>query len=342
MARSTAWWTLAAIALLPFLAEGILQLACAMGAAERWRKLDDVYVPYVEHLSRESTPGPRGEDGSFAGFAPVYAVPPDGPPLWMFGGSTMRGGSGRRPDLICEPERPCTIASHFSDLLRRGGRRYRVMNLGEYGYNINQERILFEELLHRRPRPAIAIFYAGATEATTDRPVAGYPLVYLQARPLMERRYSTQRLMTQLGDSRWKLPFLLDYLLNSHAAPPAPRPFGGLGPQEEGFPADVASNYLHNLRLIRAVCKEFQVDCRFIWQPLRERPAQVDAAVAAGVARSREKDFSDLSGLFAKDAPGVFLDWCHIDESTDGNRRIAAAIYDRVFAKSLVAGSVVR
>lgn len=306
------------------------------------------HVPFVEYavdrIGHERTPD---------GFPPTWNAHQDAPGIWVFGGSTVHGGFTREPSTACEPERPCSLPSRLSELLHERGLDHTVRNLGMLNYGIAQERILFEEMLRRNERPAIAIFYDGANDAETRAGIAGYPNEYPMIRDILEDREGPEFLVSRLERSPWKGLSLLDWLINRwHRSrvepPPAPNPFRAeaFDEDDEGpFVADVLDAYRHHVRLIRMVCREFGVACFFVWQPLacyktrlteaemssigearcgpHGRVTEVYARVAADPELVAMPEFANLALLFADRGETVFLDYCHVDEASGGHRVIA-------------------
>ena len=318
------------------------------------------YVPYVGYVTRTRE---DSVDGPLPGFVPSYAAAETGPLIWTFGGSTMRGRYTSVPGLPCEPEKPCSIASWLAYELNELGRPHRVWNLGQTGYRSHQERILFIELLARRERPEIAVFYDGVNEVRNASRVGGYPFHYQMFRDEVEWNRTPFRLADGLRRSCFKLAYLLHYVTNSRTWTEPLLPFGsrvvdGAERRDEKV-ADEVTSYVHNVRTLKAICAEFSVTCLFVWQPFvcdkATRTSFEEGLVATacedgyGLAVHREvaerlageSGFLDLRGVFADTADGVFLDEIHhIDEAGPGNRLIARAIAQKLLGP--VAGAVGR
>jgi hypothetical protein len=80
--------------------------------------------------------------------------------IWMFGGSTLRGDSGRAE---------ATIPSYLAGLLNRPGRPQpcTVVNFGENSYNSLLETKYLQKLLIESPNPPdLIIFYDGANDCS--------------------------------------------------------------------------------------------------------------------------------------------------------------------------------
>jgi hypothetical protein len=317
-----------------------------VGAAS-WRY---EYVPYVGYLVLQSSP----PDGSM-GFTPTWGQAADGERVWMLGGSAVLGGNAR-------PQPPAGVPP--ADLLRRSlpsafayeanehGRSLSVLNFGQPGFNINQSRILFEEMLRRQPLPSVAVFYVGGTEVGLVAPYVGYPEMYERVRDRLERRVLPIRLRDELARESFKLPFFVNYLFNRRGKQLSPRadadrynPFLALkvdnseGSAASAVAAAIADSFAHNVRLLEGVCSEFGVRCFYYWQPLLcfkqtltpwearimegspqndyfcKRARQTRAAIEANPSLAGRDNFADLSTIFEEVSAPIFVDMTHIDEA---------------------------
>jgi hypothetical protein len=306
------------------------------------------YVPYVDHIIERREPGTRD------GFRVTVGAESDYPAIWMFGGSTVEGGYHEDPDHPCEPGAACTLPSHLYEVLREGGRPHTVHNLGQGGYHSNQERILFQELLGRQKPPQIAIFYDGVNDTENGARIAGYPSDYERIRDILERRRNRTSFGYELAASRVKSLFLLNSLLNSRWGSRSLddfNPYGAIGKSDEAYLYAIAENYVHNVRLIEATCREFEIECYYFWQPvvyykkhktsrelahkLYEGPdkyREVRKNVRSLMPRTGVRGFYDISDLFDDTSAHLFWDYCHIDEASPGHRVIAEAMRDYILA----------
>lgn len=105
------------------------------------------YDPYVLFLNVE-------------GRRPTRNNPPDGTgrPVWMFGGSTMRGATDDDAQ---------TIPSHLAAEMNRDNPVLRFVNFGENSFNSLMEVKMFQRCSVREAEtPAAVIFYDGANDST--------------------------------------------------------------------------------------------------------------------------------------------------------------------------------
>lgn len=317
------------------LAEGILHLA-SLGFQLPSPPPDGTMcraAPYVDYVC------PVGGDVHDELFGPQREQP-SGPAVWMFGGSTMLGRVGER-----------RLPAMLARVLGEGGQPHVVRNFGQPGYVLTQERILFEELLTWQAPPKVAIFYDGANQGMF--PPVGWPNQFRQLSDNLERRYSRNRFVTGLASSRFKVPFVLDFLLNSHEEEGAPNPFGAPERSHRGMSVeDEARSYLHEARVLAAVCRTYGVTCHVVWQPTVcfKKPASEAERSAAksfcangfreslrdelrkGAAATPDVSFVDLSELFRDEAAPLYIDFCHFADDSDGNLRVARAMHERLFA----------
>lgn len=105
----------------------------------------------------------------------------------------------------------------------------------------------------------------------------------------------------------------------------------------------VVARYTTNIRLIRAICKDYEIQCLFVWQPhpgykydrKLHRTFPFDGAVPSywdGVysrMKSYEGDhFLYLGDMLEGTSEKVFVDDVHYNEAT--NKRIASKIAERL------------
>lgn len=228
------------------------------------------------------------------------------PRVFFFGGSTM-WGYGARDGY--------TIPSLTAALLSEAGNAVWAQNLGQNGYVMTSDRILFEQQLVRGDVPDVAVFYQGANDviASFRAPYVGLP-------------------MGSSADAADAFSLI---------ALPAIRD-----------PQAFVDYYLNTLRLTRALADDYGVRLLFVWQPMisykplttaeqemitRAENAspgiltyyqQVDAALRARLAAEQPGDVLLLSDLFRDTNEGIFIDYVHISE--DGNRAVAASLVPRL------------
>jgi lysophospholipase L1-like esterase len=230
------------------------------------------------------------------------------PRVFFFGGSTMWGYGARDSH---------TIPSLTAAQLDAAGNAAWVYNLGQNGYVMTSDRILFEQQLVRGDVPDVAVFYQGANDivASFRAPYIGLPM----------------------GSG---LQQDVDFSLIAAPATRDPQVF--------------VDYYLNTMRLLRALANDYGVRLLFIWQPMigykplttaeqemvtRAENAspgilafyqQVDMALRARLATADAADVLLLSDLFKDEAAGVFIDYVHISE--DGNRAVAGGLVPRLSA----------
>jgi hypothetical protein len=179
---------------------------------------------------------------------------PDSYNVFTFGGSTTFGYG--LPDEQ-------TVPSYLQDSLQREDPKVAVYNFGRGGYFSTQERILFERLLADGRPIRTAIFVQGLNDfhyysdnlfpdryrRSFDSPVS--PFQELIARlPIM-------RLVTSLTE-RGRVARSIDAGRSSEEIAETAR-------ARVDF---VIDRYVHNLRMIRAVAREYGVSVLFVWQPV--------------------------------------------------------------------------
>lgn len=306
------------------------------------------YVPFVAHLTNIKDPNTTD------GFRLAVGQDREGQPIWMFGGSTMQGGFSRET-LEAEPVEPRSLPSHVGVLLSEREQPYSVHNFGQANFNSTQERILFHELLLNHPRPAIAIFYDGVNDLKARSNSPAYPNEYRPIRAAIERRVTPQTFLAHLERARVKLPFLLNFITNDRGTDKFRiedfNPFLLVDSSDVRFPQALAETYVHNVRILDATCRAFEIECYFFWQPtvcfkdhvteierqfVEESCQSTRATDVLGYLRSdpwlgQYPRFFDLTETFRSETAHLYFDYCHIDEATEGHRVLAEAICDAVF-----------
>jgi lysophospholipase L1-like esterase len=249
-----------------------------------------------------------------------------GPRIFVFGGSTI-WGTGTRDDH--------TIPSAIAKGLAERGIAARVTNFGESGYVSGQETIALLRELQSGNVPNLVIFYDGVNDvfSALQSGRAGIP-------QNEGERQQDFRSTKDLDEWLAALPHVLggvERLAHWLSPPPEPPPAEVLAPQ-------VVSAYLANLRVIRAVARDYGFGAVFFWQPSvfakRSPSAGEQAIIDASLAYHRHlqlatdealreaaretPDLFDLSTLFDDLEGSVFLDSSHLSEA--GNRLIAEAM----------------
>jgi MFS family permease/lysophospholipase L1-like esterase len=262
-----------------------------------------------------------------ASFVPVDSTAPR---AYFFGGSTV-WGDGSRDDY--------TIPSQVARLLNDDKQPARVKNFGEVAYVSTQDLILFQTRLALGDVPEVAVFYGGFNDiaSTYMHGVAGLP--HNEVNRVQE--FYAGRLM-DAGQIILRRPNLSlnDVDLSLMTTP-------------GGSAQETAERYLANVRLIRAVAKEYDVKVLFVWQPsilfkqsrtdaeesfVQQNEAawpgygklysETDTIVRKRISDGNMSDFLVLSDLFKDEKGYVFIDRVHVTE--DGNHTIAQQIEPRI------------
>lgn len=251
----------------------------------------------------------------------------DVPDVYFFGGSTM-WGEGSRDEY--------TIPSQVARLLNEAGTPIRASNYGQIAYVSTQDAILFERQLALGNVPDNAVFYGGFNDLASvyiANGIAGLPHNEVnRQKDLISGQIlrDGRPLLSQPNVSIDDLDFSLIAI-------------------HDAMPAQVVDLYLANLRLIRAVAREFGVQTLFVWQPAilykqsltpqeqilvdenrRSWPGfdeyyqAVDEALRRRVRDEGIDDLVILSDLFADETRYLFYDRVHVIE--DANTMIAQAI----------------
>jgi hypothetical protein len=192
--------------------------------------------------------------------------------VWTFGGSTMENRETTDTLTIAN-----TLAKEFNESL---GPTH-VKNFGTVSFFSSLELIKFQKLLREVPdseRPTIAIFYDGYNDA-----IHGYLFgagrmqsdLSQKLQALVENRYfvnllyATSNLIKSVSRI-WELTGarLVEVSLFSSTCGTPVVP-GCLRPRDDDANLDAAIRaYISNFRMIHATCREFEIRCFFILQPL--------------------------------------------------------------------------
>lgn len=296
--------------------------------------LDFTYVPFIG--PRETPVQGRyvsSADGIRGSYEPA-ALPDDAPEVWFFGGSAL-WGEGQRDAH--------TIPSEVARLAEAEGRPVRVVNFGVRGYTALQELLVFEQEVERRGAPALAVFYHGFNElstqveapenlseqptifqlATTADAVERAPAlpgqVASEVEPSVVQEYRQTSVLTRLGRTVGSLG-----AITPAAADDRP-PFYTPPPAEMAVAVDhAAAIYRRTMAMLAHVAEEHEVPTAVFWQPAdRWDPYDELGARVAGVDGG-----IDVSQAL-DDPPGpVYLDGVHTNEL--GARLMAEAMWPTV------------
>jgi hypothetical protein len=267
------------------LAEGIARLA---SRGPRW--FNPYYAevsagyPELEALIEDAQynhPGPKYYDEFLYAAAPYSSThlnytdyysarrTPDSVPLdraehivWTFGGSTMENS---------ETTDSLTLANTWARTFNQVLGPTHVKNFGTGGFISSYELIKFQKLLREVPGqelPTMVIFYDGFNDALFGFQYGPGSLqkdLALKLQALVENDdlsigiYSFSRWLSERS-ALWTRTGarVVSYLLF-----PFPEPDTG-----EAVLADTVKIYLNNVRITEAICKEYEIRCFFVLQPL--------------------------------------------------------------------------
>ena len=231
--------------------------------------------------------------------------------IWVFGGSTMQN---------LETEDALSIANNIGTELKRNGIPSRVLNFGTGGFQSAMESIKFQTLIRKVPKselPTSAVFYDGFNDSMCGYfygPGSMQVDLSLKMRDLVEGHYGRILLysVSQLL-SRWSV-FWNDYLgsrINQSLY------FSGSTPKDGENLKKTVSAYVANVRMIGAICQEFQIRCFFMLQPLVVTKTNLSAVEQKAMNELSSdyitfiKAFYQLSSLELRDER-TFTDLSHI------------------------------
>jgi hypothetical protein len=272
--------------------------------------------------------------------------------ILCLGGSTMMGMGARDERTI-----PAVLAQRLSER----GLSVAVTNYGQLGHNSTQETITLQQLLKAGERIDIALFYDGVNEMAGAEQTGRADALLNEARRraefnllLPERRRDLILAATMAAAPRTlrRLRQLTGLPLRG-PMPAAPPDLSAL--DLAVLAREVISVYAANLRLVRALAREYGFLPIFFWQPAIttkawksadeqrwERDGTDDLASRmwlyhAIIAERRacpelaaHTDAVDLSAVFDAWTEPVYIDLCHISEA--GNAAVAEAMLPAVTA----------
>jgi lysophospholipase L1-like esterase len=255
--------------------------------------------------------------------------------IYVFGGSTTFGYG-----VSDEYTLPSSLQMHLER--RHPSRCVEVTNYGQGYFFSSQEMLQLITLLKDGHAPDWAIFVDGANDTYQLSSRRDVPYFSDTVRSLWVARHRgsacprfdwswlpAAQLATAIRDRIW--------------GPPPPTPVVDAPvpvPDSERSGTYVAERYTHNVRMIRALCAEYGVKCRFVWQPTffdYDRtlhpgfpyPGEVPkfwAEAYEGVRRSNTSDVLYLGDMLRTVREKVFVDNVHYNEKWTGE--IAARIVD--------------
>ena len=264
--------------------------------------------------------------------------------VFAFGGSAM-WGTGVRDDF--------TIPSFLARQLREKGVDSQITNFGEPGYVSTQEVILLLRQLQKGNIPDVAIFYDGAndTYSAYQQQTAGLPQNEFNrakefnlsqathARPL--RALCIRRGTGELSTVRFARNALRRLGVSVGQTGMATRravqddSLSG----REALSQEVLTLYASNMRLVKVLGQSYGFKTLFYWQPtifdkrrltgyeesqrrsieaLQPLYEQVRGHMRSGDLLAEHADaFHDLGDAFSEVSEPVFIDWCHVGESSN-------------------------
>ena len=254
--------------------------------------------------------------------------------IFVFGGSTTFGYGV--PD---EQTIPSYLQAHLER--RHPARCFQISNYGQGFFYSSQEMLLFIGLLKDGQVPDWAIFVDGAND--TYQLSARRDVPYFSH--VVQSLWDARRLGPACPSFDWSwLPAArLTSAIQKRIWGPPPAPGNDDPPpvpDADRSGTYAADRYKTNARMIRALCAEYGVQCRFVWQPTRfnyddraRRSGEVPkfwTEAYEAIRQWRADDLLFLGDLFVGVREKVFVDDVHYNEAW--NARIAGHIADLVDA----------
>lgn len=241
--------------------------------------------------------------------------------VFVFGGSTVWGTGARDNGTI-----PSALAGYMCG---RGVPAV-VVNYGESGYTSTQEVIrLWMELRNGR-RPDAVVFYDGINDVFSayQNGEAGLP----------------QNVADRKADfnARNRLNFA-EFLMSTNVVKALKVGGANAGSTDGETMEQAASVYMDNVRVVKALGREYGFEAFFYWQPIvSTKSVAVGSEKGAGMSASDNAlkgiypevtaivrgsgDVRDLTGIFDGYGKAVFMDLSHVSE--EGNAIIAERMGD--------------
>ncbi len=252
--------------------------------------------------------------------------------IGMFGGSTT---------ISIITDQNGTIPNLLSNILTD----YQVLNFGVGGYSTGSEIMTFVEALRAYPDMGAAIFFDGVNELARAKERVGeddlletYKLI---GAPYFEGEYNALKKQKGLGFSviDSNLYYIYKRIISKIQ-------LSSKSVSSDEMLVDIANRYFSNLKVINAICKEYEIQCFFVWQPsiftLDERALSENEKIIKRdtpmkdykdltkivLADDRVSEFNliDLSNSLDRKSSNIqlYYDWCHL--SKEGNKFIAIAL----------------
>ncbi|MEW6304371.1 MAG: SGNH/GDSL hydrolase family protein [Verrucomicrobiota bacterium] len=262
--------------------------------------------------------------------------------VWLFGGSTLQNSDA--PDDL-------TLANVVAAKLKEAGISACVRNFGVSTFQSSMELTKFADLLRRVPpeeQPTLVVFYDGFNDSAhgyrsgagnfqrdlsqkLEDLVARQPgrlLVYLASESVAKHSVFWERVIA------WRINWRL------FARP--------LADSSQPNRKQAVSIYLHNQRMLRAICREYAIHCLFVLQPmiftkqpLHAQEQEILDNTPGDLAKftkefygtvlqsaTNSNDFVDLSTVLNGSADWDFYDVGHVGPNS--NQRIGTALAEPV------------
>jgi hypothetical protein len=255
--------------------------------------------------------------------------------LGMYGGSTTFSVMTSQRD---------TIADQLTNMIND----YQVMNFGVGGYSTGAEIMTFVESLRLYPKITHAIFYDGVNELGRQRdsfsngiPSSSYDLIGSPYPGGLNLALSREQGLgiTLKSTNIYRVS---EWILRKLNSP--------MHLEDSASLNKIVDRYFSNIRVLRAICREFQVKCYFVWQPTifntdehvltnRELKIRSETPMKSYVElsnlilsdkRAEEFQLVDLTEAlnFKDNSIEIFHDWCHLNAA--GNKMVASALRNAI------------
>lgn len=251
--------------------------------------------------------------------------------IFVFGGSTMWGAGVR--DVA-------TIPSLLSKNLCDKGFAVEVTNFGESGYTNTQEMIKLQLELRKGNIPDIIIFYDGVNNvySSYQNQIAGVPQNIENRKEEFNAKLNLNKFNPKIAFSNFnRVLYKLNKMLHKTN-------FFMLD-HNETIDEDTADIYFNNIKIIKALGKEFNFKSYFYWQPtlftkthhsvdesnLRKLAKDTTLAKSyVGVTKKIQlsEEVNDLTDIFNNQTNTIFTDWNHVSE--EGNSMVAREITEDI------------
>lgn len=290
------------------------------------------FIPYVDYMQAIQPFCIRNTSGTTNDHAAE---------VWFFGGSVMQG----------QTDDEHTIPAYYSNMAAKKQGAVKALNFGTTGYVINQERILFFELL-RNKSPRKVIFFDGINEIWAN--TIGYSVVHNSLQNIFD--LSPNNWLSDLLNTPCKTTYLLNVAVQSlfyrrTESCTLYNPFSlSTNTGDERSAQAIVDNYVFNIELIETIARHYGISAYFFWQPTLHQKAHMTSEEKKGLMRldfdkklisrvyalirtdprlKNKKNFFCLDTAFERTPKdlAVFTDVCHLN--TNGNRIIARIIYEK-------------